>query len=201
MNLVPHPLTLEGRYVTLIPLEEKHIDALFDTSRDTRIWDYLPARGDNKEEFTTAMKSAILKRMSGEEYPFVIMDKVKNTIIGCTRYLEITPEHKKLEIGWTWYDPEYWGKGHNLECKLVLLTYAFEILHCHRVQLRARDTNLRSRAAILKIGATFEGINRKAVIRIGESRNIAVYSIIDTEWDTIKQELQQKVNNLALKPD
>jgi RimJ/RimL family protein N-acetyltransferase len=77
-----------------------------------------------------------------------------------------------------------------------LLTHALETLHLNRVQLRARDTNLRSRAAILKIGATFEGIQRKLVIRFGEARNIAVYSIIDSEWAAVKQELQQKVNNL-----
>ena len=195
MNWMPHPLTLEGEYVKLVPFEEKYVDELYAISTDERIWEFLPAKGMDRDEYIIAMKSAILKRMNGEEYPFVIIDKIKNCIIGSTRYIDIQPEYKKLEIGWTWYTPSYWGSGHNLECKYLLLQYAFEQLGCVRVQLKTRDTNMRSRAAVEKIGATFEGMLRNFIIRFEHVRDVTMYSIIDTEWANVKAELQQKVNN------
>ena len=103
----------------------------------------------------------------------------------------IFPEHRKLEIGWTWYDPAYWRTGYNRECKLLLLTYCFEVLNTVRVQLQTDENNERSRTAILGIGATYEGTMRKERIRAnGANRNTAMYSIIDDEWVEVKAKLQ-----------
>lgn len=197
MNRIQHPVILEGEHVKLVPLDETHFDTLVTQSNDARIWEFLSIDGTDETSLRTALKSAILKRMNGEEYPFVILDKANGNIIGCTRYMDIFPEHRKLEIGWTWYLPAYWGKWHNLECKLLLLTYAFETLQCVRVQLKTWDKNMRSRTAILKTGAQFEGILRNERIRYdGIVRNTAVFSIVDTEWEAVKAELQLKVNNI-----
>ena len=100
----------------------------------------------------------------------------------------------KEAIGWTWYDPSYWRTGYNRECKLLLLTYAFETLKAVRVQLVTDATNFRSRTAIEGIGATFEGELRKERIRAnGAYRNTAMYSIIDDEWPKVKKKLEQKI--------
>jgi len=136
------------------------------------------------------LKSAVLKRATGEQYPFTIIDNQKNRIIGSTLFHNIYPEHRKLEIGWTWYDPAYWRTGYNRECKLLLLTYCFETLKTIRVQLQTDENNQRSRTAILGIGATFEGVLRKERIRAnGVPRNTVMYSIIDEEWKDVKSGL------------
>ena len=200
MNFIQHPVILQGRRVKLVPLEEKHFDALKTIGAASEIWTHLAIDGSkNDTTLLTALQSAVLKRMTGEEYPFVIIDSEQDTIIGSTRFMNIYPEHKKLEIGWTWYAPAYWGTGHNTECKLLLLTYCFEQLKTMRVQFMTREENLRSRAAIQKIGAKFEGILRKERMRYDGPRNTAVYSIIDDEWEAVKTMLINKtVNNDAV---
>lgn len=200
MNWIQHPLILEGKYVRLVPLSNEHIDELISISTEERIWEFLSKPGYDADVLRTELKSAILKRMNGEEYPFVIIDKLNNKIIGCTRYMDMYPEHRKLEIGWTWYNPAYWGTGYNNECKLLLLTHAFESLNCVRVTLKTWDKNMRSRKAIQKIGAQFEGILRNERIRYdGTIRNTAVFSIIAEEWTGIKESLQSITYSILTK--
>lgn len=190
MNWPQHPVTLEGERVKLLPLANEHFDKLIAVSTDKRIWEFLSKPGYDADVLRTELKSALLKRINGEEYPFVIIDKQTNTIIGCTRYMDMYAEHRKLEIGWTWYNPNYWGTGHNLECKLLLLTHAFEVMNCVRVCLKTWDKNQRSRTAILKIGAQFEGILRNERIRYdGTIRNTVVFSIIKEEWLLTKEKI------------
>lgn len=151
--------------------------------------------GADSDKLQLHLKSALLKRATGEQYPFTVIDKITDNVIGSTLFHSIFPEHRKLEIGWTWYAPAYWRTGYNRECKLLLLTYCFEILKTIRVQLVTDENNLRSRTAILGIGASFEGVLRKERIRgNGLPRNTAMYSIIDEEWPGVKQLL---VSNLA----
>ena len=99
-----------------------------------------------------------MERGNGTQFPFIIFHKLENRIIGSTRFLDIQEKHLKLEIGWTWLDPNYWGTAINLECKLLLLTFCFETLKTTRVQFKTDENNLRSRKAIEKIGGQFEGI-------------------------------------------
>lgn len=200
MNWIQHPLTLEGKYVRLVPLGNEHIDELISMSTEERIWEFLSKPGYDADVLRTELKSAMLKRMNGEEYPFVIIDKLNNKIIGSTRYMDMYPEHRKLEIGWTWYDPAYWGNGYNLECKLLLLTHAFEVQKCVRVSLKTWDKNIRSRKAIQKIGAQFEGILRNERIRYdGTIRNTAVFSIIAEEWTEVKDTLHSMAYSVLTK--
>jgi RimJ/RimL family protein N-acetyltransferase len=120
--------------------------------------------------------------------------KRTNQIIGTTRLLEIVPNDKKVEIGVTWIAKEFWGSSINLECKLLLLTYCFETLNINRVQFRTKDTNLRSRKAIEKIGGQLEGILRNDKIEPnGIPRNTAFYSILNSEWENAKQNIKNKI--------
>ncbi|XJR87561.1 GNAT family N-acetyltransferase [Elizabethkingia anophelis] len=134
------------------------------------------------------------ERTSGNQYPFVIIHKDTNKIIGSTRFFEIYPADKKLEIGWTWVTKDYWGTSINPECKLLLLTYCFETLKTNRVQLKTKDTNFRSRKAIEKIGGVFEGILRKdKIVSDGTTRNAAYYSILDEEWEQAKAKIRKQI--------
>ena len=108
----------------------------------------------------------------------------------------ISPSNKGLEIGATWFHPKYWSSGMNAECKYLMLQFCFEVLGTMRVQIKASHNNIRSRKAIQKIGATFEGILRKdKVLEDGTIRNAAYYSIIDEEWPRVKLNLQEIIRN------
>lgn len=196
MSWLQPSITLQGNRVRLEPLSTGHFDELLSiASANEQIWIHLPVYGANGELLLAELKSALTKRAMGEQYPFVIIDSVNNKLIGSTRFLNIFPEHRKLEIGWTWYDPAYWGTGYNIECKYMLLTYCFETLKCIRVQLQASEKNERSRAAIQKIGGKFEGVLRNDRVRPdGTLRNTAVFSIIDSEWREVKKMLEDKMN-------
>lgn len=129
-------------------------------------------------------------RAGGKSYPFLICLANSAKIIGTTRLLDIVAEDRKLEIGVTWLASQYWGSGANTECKHLLLEYCFESLNANRVQFRAKSENSRSRRALEKIGATFEGILRKDTIEpCGEARNTAFYSILNDEWPDLKSRL------------
>ncbi len=174
-----------------MPLDSAHFDELAQVAAQEQIWERMSINGSDKDKITQHLKTALLRRAAGEQYPFTIVDKVHNKIIGSTMFHNIFPEHRKLEIGWTWYDPAYWRTGYNRECKLLLLTYCFEVLNTVRVQLQTDENNERSRTAILGIGATYEGTMRKERIRAnGAYRNTAMYSIIDDEWVEVKAKLQ-----------
>jgi N-acetyltransferase len=194
-NWIKHPLKLEGKKVILLPLSEEYFDELINSSQDEIIWKYMPIKGTDKEVFLSTLKDAILKRDKKEQYPFVIINKMNGKIMGSTRFLHLNEEHRNLEIGYTWYLPEYWGKGYNEECKYILLRYCFEELKTIRVQVITSDKNLRSRKAIERIGGKLEGILRSVVIRQGDKRNVAYYSIIEEEWNEVKQMLSKLYEN------
>ncbi len=190
MNWIPHPLVLQGTNIRMEPLQTEHIPDLIRIGRNKAIWEHFPIDGTDETTLTNNLKEAILKRAYGEQYPFVLTDKVCNRICGSTRLFELFPQHRKLEIGWTWYDPAYWGTGINAECKLLLLDFCFEILNVQRVQLKTRDSNLRSQAAIRKIGARYEGTLRKdRIMANGEARDTMVFSILDEEWSAVKAQI------------
>lgn len=194
MTWIKHPVTLEGNRVKLVPLQQEHLPDLVAVARNKSIWEQLPVDGSDEKTLAGNLKTAILKRAYGEQYPFTVIDKQTGKIYGSTRLFELFQEHKKLEIGWTWYDPGYWGSGYNTECKLLLLTFCFETLGVNRVQLKTRNTNLRSQAAIKKIGAKLEGILRKdRIMPNGEVRDTVMFSIINDEWPEVKANLENQL--------
>jgi RimJ/RimL family protein N-acetyltransferase len=189
-NWIENPGRLEGETIALLPLEAAHLPILTEIARDKRIWEFYPFDGTDSNRFLELYRLSITERDKGTQYPFVVFHKAENAIIGSTRYLDIQPQHRKLEIGATWLQPAYWGSPINLECKLLLLTHCFEMLKAVRVQLKTDENNIRSRKAIQKIGGEFEGILRKDMIRDNQTfRNSAYFSIIDEEWPVKKAAL------------
>lgn len=188
-NWIKHPVQMEGDRVLLLPLEEKHFEELVDVSQNETIWTFMPVKGTNKELLLKVLYEAVDKRDKKEQYPFIVIDKKTNKIIGCTRLLQLNEEHKNLEIGYTWFLPECWGKGYNEESKFLLLSFCFEELKTIRVQIIASAANHRSRKAIERIGAQEEGVLRNVIIRDGDKKSIAYYSILCEEWETVKHNL------------
>jgi RimJ/RimL family protein N-acetyltransferase len=188
---ITHPVIMKGEIVRLLPLEEIHFDSLIEASQDKIIWTYMGIDGTEKSHLRMALEESLTLRDKKEQYPFVIVDTKTNKIIGSTRFIKLTPEHRKLEIGWTWIHPAYWSKGYNEECKLLQMTYCFEVLKTIRVEILTWDKNVRSRKAIERIGGKFEGILRNNIIRKEIIRNTAVFSVIESEWEETKMNLIQ----------
>lgn len=181
---------LTGQTVDLLPLNKEHFSVLENLAKDKQIWEFYTYDCSDTNTFLNFFNTAFIERDNGSQYPFVIFHKQQNKIIGSTRFIDIQPKHKKLEIGTTWLHPDYWGTALNFECKLLLLTFCFENLNAHRVQLKTDVLNVRSRKAIEKIGGQFEGILRNDMLRDNNTkRNSAYYSFIDDEWEEKKIKL------------
>lgn len=193
MNWIPQSTKLAGDIIELLPLQPEHFDELAVLAAEPEIWKHIPRDMSNREKVLRTLTEAIDARDKGVQYPFVIYNKTSKKLAGATRLMNIEPEHRKLEIGWTWLHPDYWATAVNFECKLLLLTFCFEVLNACRVQLKTDENNIRSRTAILRTGAKFEGVLRHDMIREdGTKRNTAYYSITDAEWPAAKAQLQRR---------
>lgn len=192
---IPHPLALKGELVELRPLEEDTLDELFAVAADREMWRATSVDYSDPAIFYANFRSALRDRASGKAYPFLVCLADSGRIVGTTRFLDIHPEDRKLEIGVTWIGSAYWGSGINTECKRLLLAYAFETLDAHRVQFRAKAGNGRSRRALEKIGAVFEGVMRRDKIEPGgKPRDTAFYSIVREEWPAVKAMLAARIS-------
>ncbi len=184
---------LKGRYVYLEKLDEKHREVLRSLAKDKRIWEFnllLLVEEAYDTEFDQYFSTAMNNEEIGGQQAFVIYRTDNNEIIGMTRYANIDPKNKRLEIGYTWYVPSVWGKVYNKECKLLLLQYVFEELHYNRAQLNVAGQNIRSQKAVEKIGGVKEGVLRKHGYRNdGSLKDTVIFSIIDDEWPVKKENL------------
>jgi RimJ/RimL family protein N-acetyltransferase len=187
------PITLEGRWVRLEPLAAHHAADLAEAAQDDEIWRYMPAVLKTEEDIRDWIAAAQAQQATGTQLPFAIVDRATGRAIGSTRYLNIVPADRGLEIGWTWLAREARRTAINTECKFLLLRHAFEPLGCIRVQLKTDRRNERSRRAIERIGGQLEGILRNHMILHYGLRDSAFYSIIDTEWPEVKERLVSRL--------
>lgn len=190
MNLNAREIVLEGTRVRLEPAGFEHLEGLFHASNHSEIWTYSPTGINKIEDLEAVMKEWMRLKEAGLRYPFVIVDKDAGEIAGSTSYMDISPKHRKLEIGATWLHPKVWRTRVNTECKYLLLQYAFEELKLMRVYFRTDVRNERSNRAIQRLGAKFEGTLRKdMILHDGRYRDTNVYSILDEEWGEVKEKL------------
>ena len=186
------PVTLEGRIVRLEPIRLDHIPRLAEVGLDPEIWRWTIARPQSEADLTDWAEAAIRNRDAGTEFPFVTHEVSTGRPIGSSRYMNIALEHRRLEIGWTWLAPAWQRTGANREAKLLMLTHAFEVLGCRRVEFKTDSNNVPSRTALLGVGATFEGIFRKHMVMPDDGvRHSAWYSVIDDEWPDVKRGLEE----------
>jgi RimJ/RimL family protein N-acetyltransferase len=186
---------LEGSLVVLEPLEPRHEEGLFEAAREPGIWRYLPVDASgSRADFRSWLEAALAASERGSEAAFATLDAESGEPIGSTRYLALRPEHRGLEIGWTWLAPAYWGAGANAEAKLLMLEHAFGPLGCVRVEFKTDARNERSRAALEALPARFEGVFRKHMILPGGGyRDSAYYSIIEDEWPEVRENLERRL--------
>jgi N-acetyltransferase len=182
---------LAGRIVVLEPLERRHADGLRRAADHPEVWEWL-ARGTF--DFDAWLADALDAARSGAEVPFATLDARTGRPLGSTRYLTLRPEHRGLEIGWTWLEPAAWRTGANVEAKLLMLGHAFEEEGCLRVELKTHAANERSRLAMEALPTSFEGIHRKHMVVPGIGiRDSAYYSIVDDEWPAVRANLEQRL--------
>jgi RimJ/RimL family protein N-acetyltransferase len=183
---------LAGRIVVLEPLTFAHEDGLFSAAADPALWRWLSVDQPRAPEaFRAWLEEALALPRSS---PFATVDARSGTPIGSTRYLELRPEHRVLEIGWTWLAPAAWRTGANVEAKLLLLEHAFERLGARRVEFKTDALNERSRAALAALPAAFEGLFRKhMLVRGAENRDSAWYAIVDDDWPAVRANLLRRL--------
>ena len=189
------PVTLTGKVVCLEPLGLEHAPDLLRAGQPEIIWTWLsynPGRGPEAMEHWIDL--ALRARDAGTEQPFAIIDLATGQAVGSTRYMNILPQDRGLEVGWTWLTPTAQHTGVNTECKYLLLRHAFEELGAIRVQFKTHHKNLRSQQAIARLGAVKEGVLRNAVIMPdGSYRHSVYFSIIESEWPQVKVGLEAKM--------
>jgi RimJ/RimL family protein N-acetyltransferase len=185
---------LEGELVVLEPLRESHAEELWRAAQAPEIWSWLAPLGEDRELFDYWMRLSLEASAEGKEGVFAIRRRENEAVVGSSRYLNVRPADRVVEIGWTWLNPSAWRTGANVETKLLLLTHAFETLDCIRVELKTDARNERSRAAMAALPAQFEGVLRKHMIVPGVGvRDSAYYSVIDDEWPAVRAKLERRL--------
>jgi N-acetyltransferase len=186
---------LEGQIVVLEPLGREHEDGLRAIAGDPEIWRWMTVHGHEPETFTGWLDMTLAAAQDGREAPFAILLRESGDVVGSSRYLSLRPEHRGLEIGYTWHTPSVWGKGVNVEAKYLLLRHAFEDLGCMRVEFKTDARNQRARAALEALPARFEGIFKKhMLVRDGTVRDSAWYAITDAEWPAVRVNLESRIS-------
>jgi N-acetyltransferase len=186
---------LEGEQFVLEPLEEGHADGLWEAAQAPEIWEWLAHVGSSREYFDYWMETSLEAAQAGREGVFAIRSKEGGELVGSSRYLNVRPADRALEIGWTWFNPSVWRGGANVETKLLMFGHAFEELGCVRVELKTDARNERSRAAMEALPAQFEGVLRKHMIvpDVGV-RDSAYFSVLDEEWPSVRANLQRRLD-------
>lgn len=188
------PVTLAGRIVRLEPLSRAHLDGLAEVAFDPAIWRWTIARPTDRAGLEAWLEAALAAAESGAELPFATVDVATGRPIGSTRFLSIAPEHRRLEIGWTWVAPAWQRRGANQEAKYLQLRHAFEDLGANRVEFKTDSRNEKANPALASIGATFEGTFRNHIIMPdGPLRHSNYYSVVVEDWPRVKAALEERL--------
>ena len=185
------PVMLEGDVVRLEPLRLDHAEALSAVGLDPSLWALTTIRVHTSADMRAYVEDALAEQRAGASLPFATVERATGRVIGSTRFGNITPAHRRVEIGWTWIAPAWQRTAVNTEAKLLMLTHAFDTLACRRVELKTSALNMRSRNAMLRIGATEEGTLRQHMINSdGSNRDSVYFSVLDSEWPVVQARLR-----------
>ncbi|MBI5351408.1 MAG: GNAT family N-acetyltransferase [Chloroflexi bacterium] len=187
------PITLSGQHVCLEPLSESHVKGLSEIGIGQDFWNFmLYGNMQTEADIRNWILDLLGRAEKGTDLPFAVIHLASGRVAGATRYLNILPKDRGLEVGGTWYGTEFQRTAVNTECKYLLLTHAFESLKCIRVQIKTDLRNVRSQKAIERIGAKKEGILRNhMILPDGRFRDSVFYSILDSEWPQVKKNLEE----------
>jgi len=188
------PVTLEGAHVRLEPLTMAHHAPLWEIAKDQELWRWTATDIRAPEDLRTYMETALAEQAGGRALPFATIAKEAGKPVGSTRFGNIEPLNRRVEIGWTWVGAAWRRTAVNTEAKLLMLTHAFETWGCIRVELKTDALNQASRAAIARLGAKEEGTMRKHMVtQTGRVRDTVYYSILDDEWPALKARLEARL--------
>ncbi len=186
------PVVLQGKHIRLEPMTETHVAGLAELGVGQPFWDFMVyGKMETVEDMRGWVRQILARAENGTDLPFVVIYPASGRIAGATRYLNIMPHDRGLEVGGTWYGTEFQRTAVNTECKYLLLTHAFETLKCIRVQIKTDSLNERSQKAIERIGGIREGVLRNhMILPNGRVRHTVYYSILDGEWGGVKKRLE-----------
>lgn len=188
------PVVLEGSRVRLEPLRADHLDDLRLVAFDAPLWRWTIMGEQDEAGLRRWLETALANADAGVERPFATIDRASGRAVGSTRYLSIVPEHRRLEIGWTWIATALQRTGANREAKLLQLSHAFETLGANRVEFKTHARNEPSRTALAGIGARFEGVFRSHMIMPdGSLRDSAYFSVTADEWPDVRAHLEKSL--------
>ncbi|OZC01722.1 GNAT family N-acetyltransferase [Rubricoccus marinus] len=189
------PVTLTGAHVRLEPLAMSHLDALAAVGLDPDLWRLTPSPVRTREDMAAYIQAALDGHARGEMLPFATVDRASGGVVGSTRFGNIVPQHKRVEIGWTWIGKRWQRTAVNTEAKLLMLRHAFGPLACNRVELKTDARNVRSQEAMRRIGATEEGTLRHHMVTAsGHLRDSVYFSILLEEWPRVEAGLLAKLD-------
>jgi len=185
------PVTLTGRYASLVPLSQNHYDELAEAVKDGELWKLWFTSVPNPEGMRAEIERRLELQRQGSMLPFTVLDVATGRAVGMTTYMNVDSVYHRVEIGSTWYRKSMQRSPVNTECKLMLLAHAFESLNCIAVEFRTHFYNQRSRRAIERLGAKLDGVLRSHQLATnGTLRDTCVYSIIASEWPAAKANLE-----------
>ena len=188
---------LSGKHVRLVPLSMAHHDALIEAVKDGELWRHWYTFIPTPEKMAAEISRRLNLHQQGSMLPFAVLQDGK--AVGMTTYMNIDAPNKRVEIGSTWYRANVQRSSLNTECKRLLLAHAFEQLNCIAVEFRTHFFNQQSRNAIERLGAKLDGILRNHAINthpdaVGALRDTCVYSILNTEWPSVKAHLDYQLS-------
>jgi RimJ/RimL family protein N-acetyltransferase len=188
-------VSLNGQQVSLVPLSHAHHDNLIDALKDGELWTLWYTSIPTPDQLRAEIDRRLELHNQGSMLPFAVIEKSTNEAVGMTTFLNIDAVNRRVEIGATWYRKRVQRSAVNTECKLLLLTHAFEQLRCIAVEFRTHFFNQQSRAGIERLGAKLDGVLRQhQMVRNGTLRDTCVYSIIDREWPMVKAHLAHQLS-------
>ena len=196
-NLFTQATTLRGQHVCLMPLSAAHHDDLLEAVKDGELWRHWYTAIPTPDKMAAEIERRLSLQKQGSMLPFTV--QVNGKAVGMTTYMNIDAANQRVEIGSTWYRASVQRSPVNTECKRLLLAYAFEQLQCNAVEFRTHFFNQQSRRAIERLGAKLDGVLRNHQINhhpdaAGALRDTCVYSILNTEWPTVKAHLDYQLS-------
>ncbi|MBA3589951.1 GNAT family protein [Methylibium sp.] len=184
------PIDLNGRHARLVPLAHEHEAALIEAVRDGSLWELWYTSIPSPQAMSAEIGRRLALQTSGSMLPFTVLDATAR-VVGMTTYMNVDTQHRRVEIGSTWYAASVQRSALNTECKLMLLSHAFETLGCIAVEFRTHFFNQQSRRGIERLGAKFDGVLRSHQrMADGSLRDTCVYSITAAEWSTVRAHLR-----------
>jgi len=190
------PISLHGRHVSLVPLSHAHHDDLVLAVQDGELWALWYTTVPAPEQLRPEIDRRLDLQKQGSMVPFAVIENSTRQAVGMTTFMHIDAANRRVEIGSTWYRKRVQRSALNTECKLLLLTHAFDVLNCIAVEFRTHFFNQQSRAAIERLGAKLDGVLRQHQLAAnGTLRDTCVYSILDREWPAVKAHLTHRLRS------